>query len=160
MKHPLFNMPKVLCTDIPTLDKDAVNNLLGGIYEKSEWVLNEARDGKGKERFNDACKNLTSLSSLLREMVDTASYDMKLALIKAHPDLAGKAALAGDLTQESTDEQKRAGLNSLTPDEMTKFTNYNEAYKTKFDFPFILAVRNARYVIYVMNCEISMRVLL
>ena len=67
----------------------------------------------------------------------------QLALLRAHPDLAGKAALAGELTVESTEEQRRAGLGSLTPDEMARFQQLNEAYKAKFGFPFVLAVRNA-----------------
>ena len=72
-----------------------------------------------------------------------ATTDEQLKLLRAHPDLAGKAALAGELTVESTEEQKRSGLGSLTVDEMKRFTTLNNAYKAKFGFPFILAVRNA-----------------
>lgn len=61
----------------------------------------------------------------------------------AHPDLAGKAALAGDLTEESRNQQARAGLGSLTAEELLLFTELNDAYKKKFGFPFVLAVRNA-----------------
>ena len=67
----------------------------------------------------------------------------ELELLRAHPDLAGKAALAGELTVESTDEQARAGLGSLTPQEMARFVELNGKYKDKFGFPFVLAVRNA-----------------
>ena len=67
----------------------------------------------------------------------------QIALLCAHPDLAGKAALAGDLTAESTSEQKRAGLSSLTAEELARFTDMNDRYKAKFGFPFVLAVRNA-----------------
>ena len=64
-------------------------------------------------------------------------------MLCAHPDLAGKAALAGNLTAESTSEQARAGLGSLTSEELSRFTEMNGTYKSKFGFPFVLAVRNA-----------------
>jgi 2-oxo-4-hydroxy-4-carboxy-5-ureidoimidazoline decarboxylase len=67
----------------------------------------------------------------------------QLALIRAHPDLAGKAALRGELTAESTQEQAGAGLGQLTPAEFARFTELNTAYTTRFGFPFIMAVKNA-----------------
>jgi 2-oxo-4-hydroxy-4-carboxy-5-ureidoimidazoline decarboxylase len=73
--------------------------------------------------------------------IDAAGREAQLALIRAHPDLAGKAALAGELTQESTSEQKGAGLDALTKDEFARFHELNDAYKERFGFPFILAVR-------------------
>lgn len=75
--------------------------------------------------------------------VTNASAQEQLNLIRSHPDLAGKAALAGDVTRESWTEQGNAGLNSLTREELTTFTQMNDAYKERFGFPFILAVRNA-----------------
>jgi OHCU decarboxylase len=65
----------------------------------------------------------------------------KRALILAHPDLAGKLALAGELTAESTGEQAGAGLDRLTPDELARFTALNDAYRARFGFPFIMAVK-------------------
>jgi 2-oxo-4-hydroxy-4-carboxy-5-ureidoimidazoline decarboxylase len=65
----------------------------------------------------------------------------QMALIRAHPDLAGKAAIAGDLTTDSTREQASAGLDRLTPDEFARFTRLNAAYQTRFGFPFIICVR-------------------
>ena len=79
----------------------------------------------------------------MKKVVNDAGSEAQLALLRAHPDLAGKAALAGDITAESTEEQKRAGLSSLTPEEMARFNELNATYKAKFEFPFILAVRNA-----------------
>lgn len=73
--------------------------------------------------------------------IDRAGRDVKLALIRAHPDLAGKAALAGEITAESTSEQKGAGLDRLTSEEFERFHVLNDAYKARFGFPFILAVR-------------------
>jgi OHCU decarboxylase len=69
-----------------------------------------------------------------------ASEGAKLALIRAHPDLAGRAAIAGDLTASSRSEQSGAGLDQCTPEEYRRFHELNAAYKRKFGFPFILAV--------------------
>jgi len=125
--------------DVPTLSKLAVSEFVaavGGCYEKSPWVAERAH-GVGP------CDSLTALAAAMRSTVDTASEAEKLALLNAHPDLAGKAAIAGELTAESTDEQKLAGLGTLTVEEMARFTELNDAYKARFGFPFILAVRNA-----------------
>lgn len=69
--------------------------------------------------------------------------DRKLKLIRAHPDLAGKAAIAGELTQESSDEQKSAGIDRCTPGEYDRFQSLNAEYKSRFGFPFVMAVRNS-----------------
>lgn len=73
--------------------------------------------------------------------VESATEEEQLVLLNAHPDLAGRAALAGELTADSSEEQRRAGLDSLTPEEMAHFTEMNTAYKAQFGFPFILAIR-------------------
>jgi OHCU decarboxylase len=70
-----------------------------------------------------------------------APHNRQLALIRAHPDLAGKAAVAGELTAESTREQSSAGLDRLTPEEFARFTELNTAYRERFAFPFIICVR-------------------
>jgi 2-oxo-4-hydroxy-4-carboxy-5-ureidoimidazoline decarboxylase len=75
------------------------------------------------------------------EAVSTAGREKQLALIRAHPDLAGKAARLGALTAESTREQKGAGLDRLSDAEFDEFHGLNDAYKARFGFPFILAVR-------------------
>merc|ERR1712032_1221359 len=79
----------------------------------------------------------------MRSAVNAATDDEKLALLRAHPDLAGRAAQAGNLTKESTAEQAAAGLSALSADEFETFTRLNNAYRTKHGFPFILAVRGA-----------------
>ncbi len=109
---------------------------LGGVYEKSPWVAERAYE---RGPFD----SLAALATAMKQAVTEATEAEQLVLLLAHPDLAGKAALAGELTSESTEEQARAGLGSLTPEEMERFTRMNEAYKTKFGFPYILAVRNA-----------------
>jgi len=70
-----------------------------------------------------------------------AGHDRKLALLNAHPDLAGRLALRGELTADSTAEQASAGLDRCTPEEFARFTELNDAYKARFGFPFILAVK-------------------
>ncbi len=109
----------------------------GGIYEHSAWVAEqtyaEARDAS----------EAADLARLFANCVDAASDEKKLELIRAHPDLAGKAAVAGQLTQESTQEQASAGIDQCTPEEFAEFQSLNRRYKEKFGFPFVMAVRNS-----------------
>ena len=107
---------------------------LGGVYESSAWVAS-----RGFGRY----ESLTSLFEALKACVDSASDEERLALLRAHPDLAGKAALAGKVTAESACEQASCGLGSLTAGELARFEALNERYRGKFGFPFIFAVRNA-----------------
>lgn len=117
-----------------TLTPEAFTEALGAIFEHSPWV---PKGAASKRPFN----SVGALHSAMVNVVDEASLAEQLALIRAHPDLAGKAALAGNLTVESTSEQKGAGLDRLTEQEFNKFHILNDAYKAKFEFPFILAVR-------------------
>ena len=77
-----------------------------------------------------------------RVAAEGADRSAKLALIRAHPDLAGRLAIAGELTAASTSEQASAGLDHCTPEELARFQDLNQAYKARFDFPFIMAVKN------------------
>jgi 2-oxo-4-hydroxy-4-carboxy-5-ureidoimidazoline decarboxylase len=110
----------------------------GGIYEHSPWVA---------ERVNllleDATPDTELLVRLMADCVDNASVDTQLELIRAHPDLAGKAQVAGELTADSTEEQSNAGLDQCTADEFERFQSLNDSYKEKFGFPFIMAVRES-----------------
>jgi OHCU decarboxylase len=81
------------------------------------------------------------LFAALQAVVKRASPAEQLALIRAHPDLAGKAAIAGDLTDDSRREQSSAGLDRLTPEQFATFTRLNTAYRARFDFPFIICAR-------------------
>ena len=110
--------------------------VVGGVYEKSPWVAEKAHAA-------GPYSSLAELAASMKKIVDEAGWAAQSELLRSHPDLAGKAAIAGELTAESTEEQKRAGLGSLTAAEMEKFTALNDAYKSKFGFPFVLAVRNA-----------------
>ena len=108
----------------------------GGIYEHSPWIA-EAAYERGLTASEDTPEGL---AQAMAEVLAGADVDAKLALIRAHPDLAGRAAVAGDLTVASKSEQAGAGLDRCTPDEYRRFQELNEAYKRKFGFPFILAV--------------------
>lgn len=107
----------------------------GGVYEHSPWVAQEAA------QLIDDDADRETLAVLMAECVDNASQERRLALIRAHPDLAGKASIAGDLTAESTAEQASAGLDQCSPEEYERFQSLNAAYKEKFGFPFVMAVR-------------------
>ena len=109
----------------------------GAIYEHSPWVAEQvalfAADVADKDR----------LAELMADCVDNADTERQLALIRAHPDLAGKLQVAGELTADSTDEQASAGLDQCSKIEYERFQALNEAYKEKFGFPFVMAVRNS-----------------
>lgn len=109
----------------------------GGIYEHSPWVAECAA------RVVDDDAPPDEIRRVMADCVDNASRDRQLGLIRAHPDLAGKAALAGELTKSSTGEQASAGLDQCTEAEYEKFHTLNDQYKRKFGFPFIMAVRNS-----------------
>jgi OHCU decarboxylase len=108
-----------------------------GIYEHSAWVAEEVAP------FAVASNDIERIADLMADCVDNASLERQMALIRAHPDLAGKAQIAGELTQESTTEQARAGLDQCSADEYERFQTLNAAYREKFGFPFVMAVRDS-----------------
>jgi len=110
----------------------------GGIYEHSPWVAERAH-----LLLEETVPNTELLVRLMADCVDNASIDTQLELIRAHPDLAGKAQVAGELTADSTEEQSKAGLDQCTADEFERFQSLNASYKEKFGFPFIMAVRES-----------------
>ena len=104
----------------------------GDVAEHSPWV---ARNAAGVRPF----KSREAMINAFRDVVLSASETAQLALIRAHPDLATKARL----TDDSTREQAQAGLGTLSKEEFSRFNHLNDLYKSKFDFPFIFAVRGA-----------------
>lgn len=118
------------------MEKSSFVDRFGSVYEHSPWIAETLFD----RGISDAMANSVGLSSALAEIVDAADHEKKLALLKAHPDLAGKLAISGDLTEASRSEQSGAGLDECTPEEFEEFQILNQAYKDKFGFPFILAV--------------------
>jgi OHCU decarboxylase len=117
------------------MDREEFVRRFGGIYEHSPWVA---------EACFDAGHALSpgELVPLFRACVDGATRERKLALIRAHPDLAGKAAVGGELTPESTGEQASAGIDQCTAEEFANFQALNDSYRRKFGFPFVMAVRD------------------
>lgn len=109
----------------------------GGVYEHSPWVAEEAA--------NDAAgiESIERVAEIMADCVDNASTERQLALIRAHPDLAGKAQIAGELTVESSEEQARAGLAQCSAAEYEQFQSLNDRYHEKFGFPFVMAVRDS-----------------
>lgn len=109
----------------------------GDVYEHSPWVA-EAAWRHGLTETHDAPEALAALMGL---MLQQASSEQQIKVIQAHPDLAGKAAMAGELTQDSTSEQAGAGLDQCSPEQFSRFETLNAAYKEKFGFPFVIAVK-------------------
>jgi 2-oxo-4-hydroxy-4-carboxy-5-ureidoimidazoline decarboxylase len=107
---------------------------LGGVFEHSPWVAEAAARLRPFASIDD-------LHGAMVDAVNAAGQVAQLRLIRVHPDLAGKAARQGDLTVESTSEQKSAGLDRLSSAEFEEFHRLNNAYQSRFGFPFILAVR-------------------
>ena len=110
---------------------------LDGTYEHSPWIAAQAW---AQRPF----KSLAQLKLALAEVVRNADRTAQLALIRAHPELAGKAMVSQTLTAESTNEQGKAGLTGCTPEEFARIQQLNTDYNAKFGFPFILAVRGPR----------------
>jgi OHCU decarboxylase len=109
----------------------------GPLFERSPWIAERTA----------AQRPFASLDDLYRalcETVNRSTPDEQLALIRAHPDLVGRAADAGTLTAESSGEQAAAGLGQLTAAEVQAFRDYNAAYRARFGFPFVICARENR----------------
>ncbi|MCC2095584.1 MAG: allantoinase PuuE [Hyphomicrobiales bacterium] len=120
-----------------TMDRDAFVKAWGGIFEHSWWIAERAF----AEELGPAHDTATGLHNALARQFRLASEEERLRVLRAHPDLAGKLAAAKRLTPESTSEQAGAGLDALTDEERTRFTELNDAYQKAFGFPFIIAVK-------------------
>ena len=120
------------------MDRDTFVQAFGGVFEHSPWIA-EGAHALELGRTHDTAQGI---HQALARVFRTASDEQRLAVLTAHPDLAGKLAAAKRLTAESTAEQASVGLDALTDDERAKFTELNDAYTAKFGFPFIIAVRD------------------
>src|SRR5471030_1393400 len=121
-------------SDLNSCDTATFTERLRGIYEHSPWIPERAASQR-------PFANTTALKLALQTVVSTASLDEQLGLIRAHPELAGKAAVAGQLTAESTNEQAKSGLHLCSAEEFATLHKLNADYNAKFGFPFILAVK-------------------
>jgi OHCU decarboxylase len=117
------------------LDRPAFVARFGGVFEASPWVAQRAWE-------SGPFADLDALHAAMVAVVGGASRDERLALIRAHPDLAGRAAVAGDLTPASADEQRSAGLDRLTSPQFDRITALNAAYRERFGFPFVICARD------------------
>ena len=109
-------------------------SLLDGLYEHSPWIAQAALAHR-------PFRSPAHLKHAMARIVAEAGREKQLALLRAHPELAGKAMVAKSLTTESTSEQSKAGPTNCTPDEFAKIQQLNAGYNAKFGFPFILAVK-------------------
>jgi 2-oxo-4-hydroxy-4-carboxy-5-ureidoimidazoline decarboxylase len=120
--------------ELNVFEKDAFVRIIGPVFEHSPWI---AEATWAKRPFGE----LEHLHEMLCDTVRRAGEQEQLQLICAHPDLVGRAALAGTLTPPSTAEQSSAGLNKLSAEEIVTFQRYNQAYREKFGFPFVICAR-------------------
>jgi 2-oxo-4-hydroxy-4-carboxy-5-ureidoimidazoline decarboxylase len=116
-------------------DREAFVARNGALFEHSPWVAEAAWDAAGPFASDD--EGLAAMVAAVRD----APRERQLALIRAHPDLAGRAAIAGELTADSTREQASAGLDRLTPAEYETFSRTNAAYRERHGFPFVICAR-------------------
>jgi 2-oxo-4-hydroxy-4-carboxy-5-ureidoimidazoline decarboxylase len=125
-------MPAI--ADLNGLSREAFVAALGHVFEHSPWIVEQAA---ARRPFADR----EGLHAAMMAAIRAAPEDAQLALIRAHPDLAGKAARAGTMTQDSVREQAGVGLDRLSDEEYARFDRLNRAYRERFGFPFIIAVR-------------------
>lgn len=124
----------IAIAELNQLNQTEFTRIIGPIFEHSPWI---AETTWSKRPF----ASIDQLHHALCQTVRAAGEEMQLALIRAHPDLVGRAALSGTLTRESTGEQASAGLNALSPGEIALFQKQNAAYRAKFGFPFVICAR-------------------
>ncbi len=124
---------------IESLERGSFVAALGSIFENSPWIADEVWISRPW-----GC--VEGLHAAMVDVVMAAGTERQLALIRAHPDLVGRAALAGSLTRESTHEQRAAGLDpgALTQEEIARFQAANAAYNERFGFPFVICARENR----------------
>ena len=120
--------------ELNRMDRSAFVNSIGWVYEHSPWVAEKAWE---RRPFAD----LDALHSAMDAVVRAAPEEKRLALIQAHPDLAGRQAKLGQLTDASSREQAQAGLKGLAADLTAELDRQNTAYREKFGFPFIICAR-------------------
>jgi OHCU decarboxylase len=121
-------------TQINSLSRDDFVCVIGPVFEDSPWIADAAWS---KRPF----KSIDGLHGALCKTVQTSTEAKRIDLIRAHPDLVGRAALAGTLTSASTSEQASAGLDKLSADEIVLFQKFNQSYREKFGFPFVICAR-------------------
>jgi 2-oxo-4-hydroxy-4-carboxy-5-ureidoimidazoline decarboxylase len=125
---------RISLAELNSLDRASFVSHIGWIYEHSPWVAEAAWNGR-------PFRSLDDLHSAMDAVVRDSRADQRLSLLQAHPDLAGRLALAGELTPASQEEQSKAGLEHLSPEQLGEIQQLNGVYFQKFDFPFIVCAR-------------------
>lgn len=125
---------KIAIQEINALDEDAFIRSLAGLFEGPPWIVTQAWSARP---FTSREQLYQTLCSIMYQ----APVEQQMALLRAHPDLVGRAALAGTLTPVSTSEQAAAGLDRLIPEEIATFQRLNQAYQDQFGFPFVICAR-------------------
>ena len=131
-------MPEPLLPDWTRLQQAEILKHLGGIYEHSQWVADRLLS-EGLSSPSD--RDPAGIAIRMRAIVDAAGPSAQLTLLRAHPELAGKLAIAGKLTADSRTEQSSAGLDQCSAEEFAAFRRLNAVYTGNFGHPFIIAVR-------------------
>ncbi len=121
-------------SEVNALDREGFVEALGSIFEGPPWIVEQAWQAR-------PFRSIERLHQALCDVMYQAPREQQVALIQAHPDLVGRAALAGTLTPASLGEQASAGLDRLSPDEIATFTRLNSAYRQRFGFPFVICAR-------------------
>ena len=119
---------------LQTLDHAGFLARLGGVVEHSPWVVERAWAQAPFASFD-------ALYDALARCIHNAARSEQIALLRVHPELAGREAVAGTMTPDSSAEQARLGLMALSPQTLARLCALNRAYQTRFDFPFIVALR-------------------
>lgn len=125
--------------EVNALTEDEAVDVLGGLFEHSPWIVREA--------WRDApFPSVEALHAANCATLDASPEERQIALIRAHPDLVGRAAMSGALTRESTAEQRtaRLGRDDLSPEDVEAFLRRNAAYRQRFGFPFVICAREYR----------------
>jgi 2-oxo-4-hydroxy-4-carboxy-5-ureidoimidazoline decarboxylase len=125
---------KIPLAQLNSLSRVEFVSLIGPVFEHSPWIAEAAW---ARRPF----RTVAELHQAMCDIVRSAGEEKQLALIRAHPDLVGRLAAAGQLTPESSREQASAGLDQLTPAEVAQFQSNNAAYQAKFGFPFVICAR-------------------
>lgn len=127
-------MTQLTLREINAFDQAHFIEALGSLFEGPPWIVEQAWQERPFE-------SREQLFQALCAVMYQAENEQQVALLQAHPDLVGRAALAGTLTPESTREQASAGLNALSPQEIATFQRLNVEYRARFQFPFVICVR-------------------
>jgi 2-oxo-4-hydroxy-4-carboxy-5-ureidoimidazoline decarboxylase len=129
-----MNPERIFLSQLNKLDRASFVSRVGWVYEQSPWVAERVWEHR-------PFATVDGLHAAMERIVQSATAEQQIALLQAHPDLAGRLAQEGKLTAASRSEQATAGLNELTPNEVAEMTSNNTLYREKFGFPFIVCVR-------------------